>query len=247
MEVGPRAPVDPRDWPYSTLKPSEILWKYMDLWKYKDMLEQSALYFSRQDRFEDPFEGRFAKANDSGLSQTEQAFYRAYRMIGRSQADAKKQHETHRHCTFISCWHRNTKESREMWNAYTKGPESIVVATSAKALYQFIPDEIMKSPVKYHPDDYRRTEIFGWNTLSFYKPSSDGFENEFRMLRNLGKDESVVWDNPLDYGRYVQVRLTKIVRRVITHPKASNEIKRNIDDLLRQFLKSVKRENSSLI
>jgi hypothetical protein len=243
-EVGPRVPVDPRDWPYGTIEPSEILWKYMDLWKFKEMLENSALYFSRQDRFDDPFEGRFTKANATGLSTTEQAFYNAYPKISRSQSEAKKQYETHRHCVFISCWHRNTKESQEMWRAYTTGPESVVVTTSAKALYRFLPDEIMKSPVKYHSNNYRRSEIFGWNTLSFYKPSSHGFEREFRMLRNLGSGESVSWDDPLDYGRYVKVRLNRIVHRVIVHPKSSDTTKQKIDFLLKQHLKAVKLEFS---
>jgi hypothetical protein len=76
-EVGPRVPVEPTDWPYGTIAPSETLWKYMDLWKFNDMLEKSSLYFSRQDRFTDPFEGRFAEANEAGFSATDQAFYDA--------------------------------------------------------------------------------------------------------------------------------------------------------------------------
>lgn len=247
MEVGPRVPVVPEDWPYRAIDLSETLWKYMDFWKFQDMLEKAALYFSRQDRFVDPFEGRFAKANEVGFSKTDQAMYDAYPMINRSLTQAKNQYETHRYCVFISCWHRNKKESREMWNAYTTGPNSVVVVTSAKALYQFIPDCVMKSPVKYHAENYRRSEVFGWNTLSFYKPDSHGFENEFRMLRTLGDNESVSWDSPDDFGRLVKVNLRRIVHRVIAHPKANAALKSKTEALLRQHLKRIKMETSHLI
>ncbi len=245
MEVGPGVPLDPGDWPYGTLHSSETLWKYMDLWKLEDMLAKSALYFSRQDRLSDPFEGRFSVGNSTEFSPSDKAFYDSH-SVNRSLAEAKEQHETLRHCVFISCWHRNTKEAREMWDAYTSCPDSVVVTTSAKAVYRFISSEIMKSPVKYHGDDFPRSEIFGWNTLSFYKPSTYNFEREFRMLRVLGKDESVLWNEPADYGRYVQVRLKRIIHRVITHPRGSGALKRKLETLLRQYLKAIHRENSSL-
>jgi hypothetical protein len=244
-EVGPRVPVNPSDWPYQLLAPSEILWRYMDIRKFRDILEKSALYFARQDRFTDPFEGRYSEGNLVGYSPTDQAFYDTYR-IDRARSQAHDQIETHRHCVFISCWHRNKRESRQMWDAYTKGPDSVVIATSAGALYRFIPDEIMKSPVKYHRPQFPRSETFGWNTLSFYKPSCYSFEREFRMLRNLGKDESVAWDNPSDFGRYVAIRPKKIIHRVITHPKASFAFKKDIDLLLHRHLKAIRREDSAL-
>jgi hypothetical protein len=243
LEAGLRVPIDPRDWPCRTLAPSETLWRYMDLWKFEDMLLRSALFFARQDRFTDPFEGRFSDGNSAGLSTSDQAFYDAY---GVSQP-TKEQLETHRHCVFISCWHRNTKESREMWNAYTANSDSLVVTTSAKALYQFLPGEIMKSPVKYHGANFARSHTFGSNTLSFYKPSGYSFEKEFRMLRNLGEDESVLYDNPSDYGRYVKFTPKKVIHRVVTHPRATEALRRKVDALMGDYLKAIRREDSSLV
>jgi hypothetical protein len=245
-EVGPRVPVDPHDWPYGTLAPGETLWRYLDLWKFRDMLEKSALYFARQDRFTDPFEGRFSEGNRNGPSPSDNAFFETYGIV-RGFDQAVAQQEIHRHCVFISCWHRNTKESRQMWEAYTKGPESVVVTTSAKALYRFMPSDLTKSSVKYHRPTFARSETFGHNAVSFYKPSSYSFEREFRMLRNLGMDESVEYDNPADYGRYVPIKLSKIIHRVITHPRANNATKLEVDALLAKHLKALKRENSSLL
>lgn len=66
QEVGPRVSIDPKDWPYRILDPAETLWRYMDLWKFEHMMAKSALYFARQDRFKDPFEGRFSEGNSDG-------------------------------------------------------------------------------------------------------------------------------------------------------------------------------------
>lgn len=243
-EVGPRVPVDPDAWPFANLHPSEILWRYMNLKKFTHLMTTASLYFARQDRFKDPFEGRFSEGNSTSFSQSDVALHSAYN-LSRTLEEAKSQYETHRRCVFISCWHRNTAESQEMWNAYTPEAESVVVTTSAKALYRFIPDQIMKSPVKYHSTDFARAE-FGWNTLSFYKPESYGFEREFRMLRNLEEGDSVQFDNPADFGRCVPAQLKKIIHRVITHPKADEQTKQKVDALLTTHLKKVRRENSSL-
>jgi hypothetical protein len=243
MEAGPRTSIDPRDWPCKTLAPSEILWRYMDLWKFEDMLLKSALFFARQDRFTDPFEGRFSEGSSVGFSASDKAFYDAYGV----SPPTREQLETHRHCVFISCWHRNTKENREMWNAYTTNADSLVVTTSAKALYQFLPGEIMKSPVMYHGPNFARSHSFGWNTLSFYKPSGYSFEREFRMLRNLGESESVVYDNLSDYGRYVKFTPKKVIHRVVTHPGATEALRSKIDALMGDYLKAIRREDSSLM
>jgi hypothetical protein len=240
--IGPVVPIDPQDWPYRELPPFEILWRYMDFWKLEDMLTRSALYFSRPDQFKDPFEGRFSLGNATTMSASDAAFYAAYRMEPlNKQLEAGQ--EIMRRVVFISCWQRGSKESREMWDAYTSGPESVVISTSAKALYLFVDGQIVKSPVKYHGDSFPRTE-FDHTTLFFYKPALYRFEHEFRMLLTPGEHESIRGD---EVGRRVPIRLKKIVRRVITHPKASEEFKVKVDHLLEQFLRRIKREDSALL
>src|ERR1019366_1228235 len=89
-EAGPRVPVDPADWPYGTLHPAEILWRYMDSGKFEAMLAESAIYFARQDRLEDPFEGRFSEGNSNEFSASDKAFNDAYK-FNRTLAEAKEQ------------------------------------------------------------------------------------------------------------------------------------------------------------
>jgi hypothetical protein len=241
-EVGPRVAINPRDWPYKILPNEEILWRYMDFWKIEHMLKTSTLFFARQDLLEDPFEGRFSEGNVNQFSVSDTALHEAYQ-FKRSFAEAKEQHELHRRCVFVSCWHRNTREDPQMWRAYTSGIESVVVTTSAKALYSLLPAEVMKSPVMYHRSDFARSE-YSWDTLSFYKPAAYSFEREFRMLRSLGESESVCFNKPSDCGRSVPVVLKKVIHRLITHPNAGRTFKEKLDAMVAKYLPRIVRQDS---
>jgi len=214
----------------------------MDFWKFEDLLRSSAIYFSRPDKFIDPFEGRFSPANSTKMSVSDAAFHAAYG-IAPFGKDLEASQEIMRRCVFVSCWHRNSKEIRQMWDAYTSGPDSVVISTSAKALDKFVPENIVKSPVKYHSDDFPRTE-FGHTALFFYKPRCYSLEREFRMLLTPELHESIPWDQ---VGRHVPINLKKIVHRVITHPRASVECKTKVDSLMRQVLTHLLREDSTLL
>jgi hypothetical protein len=130
-----------------------------------------------------------------------------------------------------------------MWRTYVSGPESVAICTSAKALYTFVPGEMIKSPVKYHADDFPRTE-FDHLSIFFYKPTGYSFEREFRMLLAPGRQESIGAD---EIGRHVPIRLKKIVHRVITHPQASEAFKEKVESIMSQALKHILREDSHVI
>jgi hypothetical protein len=214
----------------------------MDLPKFEDLIRSSTLYFSRPDKFKDPFEGRFSPGNSQRRSKSEEIFRQLYKIDDRNNRDYP---EIHRTVVFISCWHRNTRESFEMWRAYTSSPESVVITTSAKALRRFLPEKIMKYAVKYAALDFPRTE-FTHNALFYYKPSGYGIEREYRLLRSPDEDEVFYADNPQDWFRRVPIKTKKIVHRVITHPYATPATKLRVEELLRRFLPSRCRDDSAL-
>lgn len=223
---------------------AEVLWRYMDLAKFEDLIITSKIYFARGDQFQDSFEGRFSPGNEFGNSLSDQALQSRYPKIQvKGNEDAV---ELHRKCCFVSCWHRNTKEERAMWNQYTKSSESVVITTSVKSLDQFLPNSITKSPVKYHEEQSPRTQ-FDWNALFFYKPSTYAYEQEFRMLLNRDPQDSSSIDDPDDRARRVPISLRKIIHRVISHPNALSIFKSKVDLLLKEYLRTVGREDSSLV
>jgi hypothetical protein len=42
---------------------SNIIWRYMDFTKFVSLLDRSALFFARADKFKDQFEGSWTKKN----------------------------------------------------------------------------------------------------------------------------------------------------------------------------------------
>lgn len=42
---------------YEPTKKASLIWRYIDFTKFVDLVDSSQLYFSRLDKFEDPFEG----------------------------------------------------------------------------------------------------------------------------------------------------------------------------------------------
>lgn len=238
------APIYAQDWPYQTIADSETLWRYMELWKFEDLLRTSTLYFARADQFvDDPFEGRELPGNSERSSKSEEIFRSLYK-IQRPEG-WKDSQETLRQVVFISCWHRNTRESFEMWRAYTKTPNGVVITTSGKALRRFVPEKIMKSAVKYAPLDFPRPE-FNHTSLFFYKPSRYRIERAYRLLRVPEEDEGFYIESPADLCHRIPIKTKKIVHRVITHPHATREIMCRVDELLRNYLPSRKREDSAL-
>lgn len=234
--VGPVSPIFAEDWPYRYVNPKETLWRYMDFPKFEDLLVTSTLYFSRPDRFDDPFEGRFTEGNENGPSESERIFRQLYRFQEDHKASSSY-HDTHRMVVFISCWHRHTHDTLKMWEAYTKSTDSVVVSTTVSALRAHLPKSIMQYGVTYKPLEQPRTE-FSHNSLFFYKPSEYSFEREYRLLRPPEENESFTPDQESDSFRRIPIPLDKIIHRVFIHPRASIHTQRRTHSLLRQYCPS---------
>ena len=122
----------------------------------RTLINSKTLFFSRADKFEDPFEGaKGLKKNKKKwdkhyLDFFEQAYKNppvgvdfnksdseikkeAKRLL--SQLDSGGMHDQKR--TFINCWHENDFESEAMWKLYTKNmSEGIAIQTTYHRLYK---------------------------------------------------------------------------------------------------------------
>src|SRR6266480_8030105 len=78
--MGPLAPIFKKDWPLKLPPPSQIVWRYMDLWKFEAMVRTSSLYFRRADKLSDRGEGRLSIEGVRGTSESEEAFEAAYKI-----------------------------------------------------------------------------------------------------------------------------------------------------------------------
>jgi hypothetical protein len=231
--MGPIAPVFAEEWPFVAVSLKETLWRYLDYSKFEDLVSSSTLYFSRPDRFKDPFEGRITHTDPAVVSESDKVFRQSYRLAD-DAATRSAQHDVHRQVVFISCWHRNTHDTQEMWDEYTKSSDSVVVSTTVNSLIRHMPSSIMQYGVTYMSTDKPRTE-FSHNSLFFYKPTKYSFEKEYRLLRTPEAEETFHSENPSDTHRRIPIPFLKVIHRIFIHPAASIETQTKVHAILRKF------------
>ena len=216
------------------IDPKKVLWRYIDLEKFRDMLETRSLFFCRADKFSDPFEGSIPK---NEFEYREQQGY-AYGM--------PKIHRELKKFTLINCWHINDNESDAMWRLYLKTNEGVAVQTTVgklcnaldKSTFIFRTSKVRyinyDSQIWYHGIDYPEP---GYNLYVpfVHKRIEFRHENEFRILydvENEGHNEDY-WDNqPDSMGKRFEIDIDKIIDKVILPPTADEKIEEKVKRIM---------------
>ena len=115
------------------IKPPEdtdTLWRYMSLEKLVNILKTESLFFTRADKFDDPFEGFIpAEIRDS--------YKKSARHVASNEDVAKlliKVNEDSRKYVMCNCWHQNQEESMAMWDKYHMRNSGIAIETTMRGL-----------------------------------------------------------------------------------------------------------------
>lgn len=151
-----------------------VVWRYMDLPRYIDLLQRQALFLSRGDRMQDAWEGssglyskeywKSFEARDRELMGEEYEVYVAQSAYTRQ---ALLRH------TYLNCWHASSVESAAMWDLYGTIGRGIALRTTWGRLVESIKGSLAVVGMKVQYVDYNATVIPTWNT---YYPF--GFKNE---------------------------------------------------------------------
>lgn len=81
-----------------------VVWKYLDLSKFLDLLMSKKLFMSRSDKFEDQYEGTFSEPT-----------FEEIRKISENNPEFLDIYKSQRKNVVISGWHINEYESFAMW------------------------------------------------------------------------------------------------------------------------------------
>lgn len=205
---------------------SIILWKYMNFSKFVALLVAEGLWFSRLDRFEDVFEGRYPAAN----KKLRPDVYGDV-LIPQEIYDAT---EKMRYLLFVSCFHVNNYESSAMWSLYSKD-EGIAIQTTAKLLKESFLHEtrnIYLTKVNYI--DYENEFMPEGNIMYLATHKRKSFEHE--------KEVRCIYNNPLTnptekggFGFSAKMDLNKLIQKVYISPFAQSFIEQIITNLLHKF------------
>jgi hypothetical protein len=188
------------------------LWRYMDLKKFQLLIDGSAIWFSRVDRFDDAFEGAVSEITRKVIKYGPDV---TPEMI----EHFNKVHVWQQQWTYATCWHNSEQENALMWAAYA--PKGVAIRTKYETLATQLPQNAVIAPVLYR--DYSNELV------------SEGTQIRYFQKRHYFKDEkevrSLIVDFPeedlskinLQEGNAVAVDLSSLLDAIICRPYASKD------------------------
>ena len=197
---------------------SAILWRYVDIARYADLLLKKQLFFSRADRFEDPFEGRMNKTSINEFSN----------FINKTET-VKRQNEKRTEIT-VSSWHQNDSESYAMWRIYAKGSYGIALQTTfanLKRSFDATDKPIYIGKINYYDESSEPIHADSNSFIPFLrKRIIYKYENEVRCCYALPQyTEKFEWQQQDIYnGVFIDVDLRAMIERVYISPYSTGWI-----------------------
>ncbi|PVX46789.1 hypothetical protein C8C85_2676 [Flavobacterium sp. 103] len=200
-----------------------IVWKYLDLSKFLDLLLSRKLFMSRSDKFEDQYEGTFSEPT-----------FEEIKKLSINNPDFLNYYKTHREKVAISSWHINEYESFAMWQIFTQNSEGLAIQSTVKRLQDaLVPEKNYKQYIgEVNYIDYKK-EYIPFDDLFFpflFKRKSFQYEREVRIITDV--TENTV---KLNDGLKINVDITQLIEKIYIHPKSENWYKNLVIQLVKQL------------
>jgi len=157
--------------------PEALIWRFMDLRKFRDLIATSELYFRRADLFDD---------DDEGLPPEEYLPYAG--LNPRDIHDALQLNHFRgslaqdREAFFVSCWCLSPEPTTKMWEQYAKG--GLAVGSRYSLLKRAMGSCECTLGAFLGLVRYGSQHLTGWNALRFISTKREKFayEQEIRAL-----------------------------------------------------------------
>ena len=170
-----------------------ILWRYMNFEKFVSILATGSLFFTRVDKFDDPFEG-FKPPLMKYIYELTINHAEDHEKAGLESA-VKTMENWHKY-VMCNCWHQNKEESMAMWEKYQMRNSGIAIKTTMENLKKSLSDEldVFIDQIKYSsPETYETKYIFDYVSVNlsdekpiyfpyFYKRKAFEYEHEVRLI-----------------------------------------------------------------
>ncbi|MDR6846577.1 hypothetical protein [Flavobacterium granuli] len=200
-----------------------IVWKYLDLSKFLDLLLSRKLFMSRSDKFEDQYEGTFSEPT-----------FEEIKKLSTDNPDFLNYYKTHREKVAISSWHINEYESFAMWQIFTQNSEGLAIQSTVKRLQDaLLPEKNYKQYIgEVNYIDYKK-EYIPFDDLFFpflFKRKSFQYEREVRIITDVTESNIKLND-----GLKISVDITQLIEKIYIHPKSENWYKNLVIQLVKQL------------
>ena len=167
--------------------PNTIVWKYLDLSKFLDLLLSNKLFMSRSDKFEDQYEGTFSEPT-----------FEEIKKLAINNPEFLNYYKTHREKVAISSWHINEYESFAMWQIFTQNSEGLAIQSTIGRLQKALePEKNLKQYIgQVNYIDYKK-EYIPFDDLFFpflFKRKSFQYEREVRIISDTSETSITIND-----------------------------------------------------
>jgi hypothetical protein len=211
-----------------------IVWKYLDLSKFLDMLLSQQLFMSRSDKFEDQYEGTFSEPT-----------FEEIKKIAANNPKFLDYYKSHREKVVISSWHINEYESFAMWQIFTKNNEGLAIQSTIGRLKEALrPENRIEQYIgNVNYIDYKKEYIpFDDTFFPFlFKRKSFQYEREVRIISDVSAQNISV-----NEGLKINVDLNQLIEKIYIHPKSENWYKKLVIELVSKLDFKIEIEKSDL-
>ena len=202
------------------IDPDTIVWKYLDLSKFLDLLLSQKLFMSRSDKFEDQYEGTFSEPT-----------FEEIKRLSVNNPEFLQYYKSHREKVAISSWHINEYESFAMWQIFTQNSEGLAIQSTIGRLEKaLVPEnkyEQFIGEVNYI--DYKK-EYIPFDDMFFpflFKRKSFQYEREVRIISDISSSNIKIND-----GLKIDVDINQLIEKIYIHPKSENWYKNLVIELV---------------
>ncbi|MEN2402952.1 DUF2971 domain-containing protein [Flavobacterium sp. MC2016-06] len=203
--------------------PNTVVWKYLDLSKFLDLLLSKKLFMSRSDKFEDQYEGTFSEPT-----------FEEIKKLAVDNPDFLNYYKTHREKVAISSWHINEYESFAMWQIFTQNSEGLAIQSTIGRLQKALkPENNFDQYIgEVNYIDYKK-EYIPFDDLFFpflFKRKSFQYEREVRIITDTTKSSIKLND-----GLKINVDINQLIEKIYIHPKSENWYKKLVIELVERL------------
>lgn len=214
--------------------PDTIIWKYLDLSKFLDLLLSRKLFMSRSDKFEDQYEGTFSEPT-----------FEEIKKLSENNPEFLDYYKSHREKVVVSSWHINEYESYAMWQIFTQNNEGLAIQSTIGRLQKALAPE--KSYNQFVGEvnyiDYKK-EYIPFDNMFFpfmFKRKSFQYEREIRVISDLTENNIKIND-----GLKIDVDIHQLIEKIYIHPKSENWYKKLVIELVSKLDYNIEIEKSDL-
>jgi hypothetical protein len=200
--------------------PNTIVWKYLDLSKFLELLLSQKLFMSRSDKFEDQYEGTFSEPT-----------FEEIKRLSINNPEFLDYYKSHREKVVISSWHINEYESFAMWQIFTGNSEGLAIQSTIGRLQNAVNAE--KKYQQYIGEvnyiDYKK-EYIPFDDMFFpflFKRKSFQYEREVRIISDV-KNENIT----IKEGMKIDIDINQLIEKIYIHPKSENWYKKLVIELV---------------